>query len=116
MKTIEEKAYSHVDKIFSEIIDKYQTAPWNEFREALAQIYLAGATEALAGQWRRVEDELPKVDKDVLVSMGWGEFGVVWLSALSNGTCKWYSNDDTLSLDYIKYWMSIPELPKDESE
>lgn len=116
MKTIEEKAYSHVDRIFGEIIDKYQSAPWNEFREALVQIYLAGATDALASQWRSVKDELPPVDKDVLVSMGCGEFGVAWLSALSNGTCKWYSNDDTLSLDNIKYWMPIPEPPKDESE
>lgn len=109
MGTIGEKAYSHVDRIFREIIDKYQSAPWNEFRDTLAQIYLAGANEAIAGQWRSVKDELPPVDKDVLVSMGCGEFGVVWLSALSNGTCKWYSNDDTLSLDDIKYWMPIPE-------
>lgn len=114
--TLEEKATAYAEKIFSEILDKYQTAPWNEFRDALAEIYLAGAREALKGQWRSVKDELPPVDRDVIVSMGCGEFGVVWLSALSNGTCKWYSNDDTLSLDNIKYWMPIPELPKDESE
>ena len=78
--------------------------------------YMLGSRDALAGQWRSVKDELPPVDKDVLVSMGCGEFGVVWLSALSNGTCKWYSNDDTLSLDDIKYWMPIPEPLKTESE
>lgn len=114
--TLEEKATAYAENIFSEILDKYQTAPWNEFRDALAEIYLAGAREALAGQWRSVKDELPPVDKDVLASMGCGEFGVVWLSALSNGTCKWYSNDDTLSLDNIKYWMPISEPPIDESE
>lgn len=114
MGTIEEKAYSHVDRIFREIIDKYQSAPWNEFRDTLAQIYLAGAKEALAGQWRNVADELPKAEQDVLVAMGYGEFGVAWLSSLSNGTCKWYSNDNTLSLDNIRYWMPIPELPNDE--
>ena len=116
MTTIEEKANLHAEKIFPQIAEKYQTAPWNEFRDALADIYMTGATEALAGQWRSVEDELPEVDKDVLVGMGCGEFGVAWLSALSNGTCKWYSTDDTLSLDNIKYWMPIPEPPKDESE
>lgn len=116
MNTIEEKAQAHAEKIFAEMVNKYQNAPWNEFRDALAQIYITGATDALAGQWRSVEDELPKVDKDVLVSMGCGEFGVVWLSALSNGTCKWFSNDDTLSLDNIKFWMRLPEPPKDESK
>ena len=76
--------------------------------------YMLGRRDALASQWRSVEDELPKPEQDVLVTMGYGEFGVAWLTSLSNGTCKWYSNDDTLSLDNVKYWMPIPEPPKDE--
>ena len=115
MKTIEEKAYSHVDKIFSEIIDKYQTAPWNEFREALAQIYLAGAKEALAGQWRSVDDKLPEIDDVVFVTypnlstpldrdMGVGYY---------DGE-DWYTTDDT----HIRptHWMPIPEPPKTDKK
>ena len=110
MKTIEEKAKAYAEN------NTIQSAWLSECKKNVEKAYLAGATEALASQWRSVEDELPPVDKDVLVSMGYGEFGVAWLTSLSNGTCKWYSNDDTLSLDNIKYWMSIPEPPKDESE
>lgn len=84
----------------------------DEVYTELENAYLAGASETLTAQWRSVEDELPPVDKDVLVGMECGEFGVAWLSALSNGTCKWYSNDDTLSLDNIKFWLPIPEPPK----
>ncbi|MDE5886454.1 MAG: hypothetical protein K2H46_02580 [Muribaculaceae bacterium] len=108
MKTIEEKA--------EEYIKPFRVSLLGCETDLMKEAYLAGATEALAGQWRSVEDELSPVDKDVLVSMGCGEFGVAWLTSLSNGTCKWYSNDDTLSLDNIKYWMPIPKSPKDETE
>ena len=118
MTILEQKAYSHVDRIFGEIIDKYKTAPWNEFREALAQIYLAGITEALAGQWRSVEDELPEAEQDVFVAVRFGNgytYGHAWLSTLSNGTLRWYSQNEYLHLDNICYWMPIPEPSKDES-
>ena len=115
MKTIEEKAYSHIDKIFSEIIDKYQTAPWNEFREALARIYLAGAKEALAGQWRSVKDELPEIDKEVVVvyspllTPNFIEKAIAYFDGED-----WYTHDG----EHIRptHWMPIPEPPKDESE
>lgn len=118
MKTIEEKAYSHVDEIFGEIIDKYQTAPWNEFRDALVQIYLAGATRSTRRQWRSVKDELSEAEQDVFVAVRFGNgytYGHAWLSTLSNGTLRWYSQNEYLHLENICYWMSIPEPPKDES-
>lgn len=115
MEDLEKKAFTYVDKIFSKIIDLYRTYPWPELKNALAQIYIAGATDALASQWRSVLDEMPEVDRDFLVSSKFEEFGVAWLATLRNGTCKWYSNDDTLSLDDIRFWMPIPEPPKNES-
>ena len=121
MTILEQKAYSHVDRIFGEIIDKYKTAPWNEFREALAQIYLAGITEALAGQWRSVEDELPEDEEYVLIdgpngieAAVWNEHYQVWDD--SDG------DDFMYKKDAVKMWMSIPQppvyarTPKDESE
>ena len=113
MNTTEEKAKAYAEKHRTVAIGVDMAF---DISRQVERAYLAGATEALAGQWRSVKDELPPVDKDVLVSMGCGEFGVVWLSALSNGTRKWYSNDDTLSLDDIKLWMPIPEPPKDEKK
>lgn len=115
MKTIEEKAYSHVDKIFSEIIDKHQNAPWNEFRDALAQIYLAGTTEALAGQWRIVDNELPEIDDDVLViysrsyTPAYKEKAVAYCDGED-----WYTQDGS----HIRptYWLPIPKPPKDETK
>ena len=114
MKTIEEKAKAYADRVADGTSEVWHFM--DEVYTELKDAYLAGATEALAGQWRRVDDELPKAEQDVLVAMGYGEFDVAWLTSLSNGTCKWYSNDETLSLDNIKFWMHIPEPPKDKSE
>lgn len=63
--TLEEKAQAHVDKIFLSIIDKYQSAPWPEFRDALAQIYIAGAEEAAVPQ---LEDRYCIVPKEVVLN------------------------------------------------
>lgn len=41
------KALEHADMVLPDIMAKYQSAPWNEFRDALADIYLAGAAEVL---------------------------------------------------------------------
>ena len=120
MKTIERKALSYIDRIFKEILNIHQNEPWPQFKEALAQIYLAGAKAALAWQWRSVEDELPKAEQDVLVAIATQtnhQFAFAWLSTLSNGTLRWYSYDDTFPLDKIRYWMPIPLLPpKDDTE
>lgn len=45
---LQEKAREHADMALFDIMEKYKSAPWNEFRDALADIFLAGATEALA--------------------------------------------------------------------
>ena len=114
MKTIEEKA-THADKLFCEIIDKYQTAPRPEFRDTLAEIYLAGAKEALASQWRSVEDELPEIDKEVVVvySHPLTPNFIEKAMAYSDGE-DWYTTDG----EHLRptHWMPIPEPPKTENE
>ena len=42
-----ERAQDHADRVLPEIIEMYRSAPWNEFRDALADIFIAGAEEAL---------------------------------------------------------------------
>lgn len=133
--TLEEKATAYAEKIFSEILDKYQTAPWNEFRDALAEIYLAGAREALAGQWRSVEDEYPAVGTICLCRAQMTEDSEPWyftarfdgLEEWEEGSTKeiytipsWMENWDSCTPccygDEVTHWMPIPELPEDKSE
>ncbi len=112
-QSIEEKAQDHAEMAFAKALK----APWPEAKQAFADAYLAGATEALASQWRSVEEELPEAEQDVLVAVDTNtnhQFAFAWLSTLSNGTLRWYSYDDTLPLDNIRYWLPIPELPKRE--
>ncbi|MDE7345375.1 MAG: DUF551 domain-containing protein [Muribaculaceae bacterium] len=118
MKTIEEKAKAYATNNAT-IPIFYNPDVKVDISKQIKLAYLAGATEALAGQWRSVEDELPKAEQDVLVAIDTQtnhQFAFAWLSTLSNGTLRWYSYDDTFPLDKIRYWMSIPEPPKDESE
>lgn len=49
MKTIEEKAKAYADKVFEPVIGG---GTWGELKQAFADAYTAGATEALAGQWQ----------------------------------------------------------------
>ena len=108
--TIKDKAYSHVNKILGEIIDKYQIAPWNEFADVLVQIYLEGAAEALAGLWRRVEEETPEESEYVIIdgpngleAAVWNEDYQVWDDA--------EGDDFMYKKDAVKMWMSIPQPP-----
>lgn len=117
MTILEQKAYSHIDRIFGEIIDKYKTAPWNEFRDALAQIYLAGITEALAGQWRKDDDiEGLQDGEQVIVAIQRMDNSIKYFYAayFQNGKF-WYDSDDTEVYSF-NLWMRLPEPPKDESE
>lgn len=116
MNTIEEKATDYTDSTDTRVFGCEETL---DATKLIQQGYIAGATEALAGQWRSVDDELPKPEQDVFVAVAWGDnysYGYAWLSTLSNGTLRWYSHDDYLHLDDIRYWMPIPELPKNESK
>lgn len=117
MKTIEEKAYSHVDKIFSEIIDKYQSAPWNEFRDALAQLYLAGVAEALAGQWRESDDTEGLQDGErVIVVIQRIDNSIKYFYAAYYHNGKFWNDLDDSEIYFCNLWMRLPEPPKDESE
>ncbi len=116
-QSIEEKAQDYAIATFDANLNAYKEMPWNKFRDTYKAAYLAGATEALAAQWRSVEEELPEAEQDVLVAVDTNtnhQFAFAWLSTLSNGTLRWYSYDDTLPLDNIRYWLPIPELPKRE--
>lgn len=111
MKTLEQKATEYSTSAIQGIVDKYQSAPWNEFRDALAEIYLAGAKEALASQWVSVKDSLPEDEEYVLIDGPRGVEPAVW-----NEHCQCWDDaegDDIMyKKDMVQTWMRIPEPPK----
>lgn len=77
--------------------------------------YKAGAADALSHQWVSVEEELPENDEDVIVALENGPMQpfitIAWCSKTDNSTRRWYSHNDNLDLDLIRFWMPIPPLP-----
>ena len=64
MKTLKEKAYHHAVEAFRGFLQKGKA---EDLRDAIENAYVTGAAEALAGQWRSVDDELPKEHDEVVV-------------------------------------------------
>ena len=124
--TLEEKAQAHADKILPAIIDKYQSAPWQEFRDALAQIYIAGAKEALTGQWHEIDEDckiVPPKDTVCLCRYADGGYTVaifdgvdVWRDPSNNEDYvypMWNVIDGDYAIgDVITHWMAIQEPQK----
>lgn len=107
MKTIEEKAQEYAEAAFAKALK----APWPEAKQAFADTYLAGATEALAGQWRSVEDELPKEHDEVVVI-----FTHPYRPFITENIVAYWDGEDwyTIGGDHIRpsHWMPLPEPPK----
>ena len=108
--TTEEKAKAYAEKA-------YYPAPeygWYEsdheaMTDVLEQAYLAGATEALASQWKDPKVELPEDGEYVLISSDrgiepsvWNEHHQCWDDA--------EGDDYMYSKEYVEAWMSIPPL------
>ncbi len=113
METIEQKAQQYAEAAFAKALK----APWNEAKQAFAEAYLAGAAEALAGQWRAPE-ELEKYECDrfytkILIKYR-TKYQGSWLTITSiNEVNQW--TDDVAEYhknDMLITWMPIPSLPK----
>ena len=103
--TTEEKARAYAENEFSDPITLGGIAA----KLAAKNAYLAGATEALASQWKDPKVELPEDGEYVLISTDrdiepsvWNEHHQCWDDA---------DGDDYMySKEYVKAWMSIPPL------
>lgn len=100
--TTEEKATAYAER--------YEARP---MAETAIRAYIAGATEALASQWRSVEEELPEDDETVLTYSSYGH------------VLAYYSEQDRMWFAYGNYgdinpthWMQIPtpSLPDTNTE
>lgn len=59
--------------------------------------------------WVSVKDRLPEEDADVLV---WNELGIEIAAYTTNPVKRWYSY--TGQEVFAKYWMQLPEPPKED--
>lgn len=113
MKSIEQKATKHIESVFSDFAGLVHR-PWPEFKDALIAIYLAGASESLASQWRDPKDELPKFgDKFILRYRT--KYKGSWLTLTEVDTRRdWADPFNDKNKDAIA-WMPIPELSKNKN-
>lgn len=113
MKTIEEKAHRHAIEAFRGFL-KEEHCTAGKLRDAIERAYIAGAAEALAGQWRSVEDELPKEYDVVVVIFRCSD------SPYTENAVAYWDGEDWYTMDdkHIRptHWMSIPDPNKPESK
>lgn len=119
--TIEEKATAYAESritVKCPRLDKLITP--NEKRIErfdgydIEQAYEDGATEALASQWRSVEEELPSNDDNVLVYVPSTEFRMGGYEVAYHDGEDWYTSDG----EHIRpsHFMYIPSLPDTNTE
>lgn len=109
MRTIEEKAKAYAEKVFCDAVKICSDKPWNEFRDTYEQAYLAGATEALASQWKDPKVELPEDDRQVLVETDCEDKELRHaISYFLAGA--WHFPDDWYYDCRVLKWMYIPPL------
>lgn len=104
--TTEEKATAYAER--------YEARP---MAETAIRAYINGATEALASQWRSVEDELPEDDRLVLAHFSDVDPELSYATAYySDGA--WQTPDDWYYDCKIDFWKPIipPSLPDTNTE
>ena len=97
MKTIEERA--------EEYIEPFRASLLSCETDLMKQAYIAGAKEALAGQWRK-DDGYPKS-------------GLIIGYYPTNLKSHWIIQDVEVmqrAKYFPKMWLPLPEPPKDETE
>lgn len=114
MKTIEEKAQAYTDSTETRVFGCEETL---DATELIQKGFIAGAAEALAGQWRKSDDTEGLQDGErVIVAIQRMDNSIKYFYAayFQNGKF-WYDSDDTEVYSF-SLWMRLPEPPKDESE
>lgn len=114
MKTIEEKAMQRAWCEYRgvEYVEGFvNPLPSDNFEKG----YMLGRRDALAGQWRSVEDELPKEYDEVVVI-----FTHPIHPNITEYAVAYYDGEDWYTVDgeHIRptHWLPIPAPPKSESE
>ena len=122
MKTIEDKAKAYATN--NATVPVFYTPDVKvDISKQIKLAYLAGATEALSGQWRSVKEELPKDGDTILIYYKYRESGRLeykysYMQVEYNAQNGFNLFENNLSKWGCKvlFWIPIPEPPKDESE
>lgn len=117
MKTIEEKAKEYAFETFCGNAAMLLELPWPDFLDTYAAAYLVGATEALAGQWRKSDDTEGLQDGErVIVVIQRIDDSIKYFYAAYYHNGKFWDDSDDSEIYFCNLWMRLPEPPKDESE
>lgn len=64
-------------------------------------------------KWKSVNNELPKEEAKVLVCSNWQDIQQnIQLGYIYSGV--WYTWEKNEVIDFVSYWMELPESPKEE--
>lgn len=120
--TTEEKARAYAENL------PIAAATWGMRKSVIADAYLAGATEALASQWKEVDadnpETLPKEKQTVLCRLDDGEFLAARFDRINTfdldgeeyNVAEWSVGNGFESYtlgDEITHWLPIPPLKGD---
>ena len=64
--------------------------------------------------WTCIDDELPELNKPVVIYGGSGDFEMAYLKKDRTGDLLWQTTCGTMSVGWYRYWMPIPELSEHE--
>lgn len=104
--TTEEKARAYAENL------PLAAVTWGMRKSVIADAYLAGATEALASQWKDPKVEPPEDDRQVLVETDCGDKELRHaISYFLAGA--WHFPDDWYYDCRVLKWMYIPPLKGD---
>ncbi|MDE5688686.1 MAG: hypothetical protein K2I18_08710 [Paramuribaculum sp.] len=104
--TTEEKARAYAENVIDSFGTNGVPCGIKDIKHMITEGYFAGATEALASQWRDPKAELPETDADVVAIDANG----LHIAAYFNG--EWYSSDDEFTRN-PQMWLPIPPLKGD---
>lgn len=114
MKKLEEKAQAYADRKADGTSEVWHFM--DEVYTELKDAYMAGATEALASQWRPFSmDNSPYIGQEVLIL---GETGDVILAKIIDQPIKPFGHVHVWHPEVkckVTHWLPIPELPKTET-
>lgn len=112
--TTEEKAKAYAENAdYPTPENGWYDSDHEDMEDVLEQAYLAGATEALASQWKDPEVELPEDDSVVLAKIAETanehEFIRYTVARYTDGC--WIFQDGYFEDCMVSHWLRIPALP-----
>ena len=107
--TTEEKAKAYAESVIDSFGSNGVPCGIKDIKHMITEGYFAGATEALASQWKDPEVELPEDDRQVLVETDCEDKELCHaISYFLAGA--WHFPDDWYYDCRVLKWMSIPPL------